>query len=161
MENTLALCVSHAIVRVMRIEQLQTHAEEEKSAREERLYEQYSDAIKRYHELQQSIPEAKEILFRGLPPANDDERSIATDELQRGALESACEEYAQKGEYYAERAMRMMEQLKSAEMTIRSLYFDAKQDSGALAELILDQHPWVETTVESANDETYEIEKAA
>jgi hypothetical protein len=142
-------------------EQFQTHAEEAKSARQERLFEQYRDAIKRYHELQQSIPEAKEILLRGLPPANDDERCVAADELQRGALESACEEYAQKGEYYAERAMRMLEQLKSAEMTIRALYFDAKSDSSELAELIVQQHPWVEYATEAANDDSFEVEKAA
>ncbi len=155
------LYVLRAIVRVMGHEELNVGTEPTPEAHHERLAEQYRTAIHRYEELRQALPETEAILYRGLPPANDDERHVATAQLQQEALEGVCEEYAQKGEYYAERAMRMLEQLKAAETTIRCLYFDAKRESNDLAELIRTEHPWVEYEAGAANDDTYEIEKAA
>jgi len=129
--------------------------------REERLAREYHEAVLRYEALKESAPEAQDILFQDRPAETPEEHAVASLTLQKEACEGEAEASAERGEMHAERAMRMLEQLKDAEVTILGLYCDAKNDSEEFAALIRAEHPWVETLLDTANNDSFEQEEVA
>lgn len=104
----------------------------------------YHEAVTRYNDLMNVVPEAEKILFRGeKPPRDEQERIIAEIDLKIDALRGEVEAFAQKENPYAERAMQMLAQFKEAEKTILCLYFDALNVSPEFAAVLRKEHPWL------------------
>ena len=160
MENALVLCVSHAIVRVMAGHESVPVPHESEKTRSEKIKEEYARALIRYFELKGAVNEQQEIV-QGQKPRTPEERMYADLSTLGDALIGQQEVYGQQNNMYAERATVMLEQLNTAKMTILGLYFDARQESDELARHILSEHPWIEAMLAAANDDTYEVEKAA
>jgi hypothetical protein len=141
-ENTLARLEVRAIVRDMK-EGLESLPVQETS--ETRAEREYTEAVSRYRELHAAVGEAENLVHNEKPAETYEEELIARLNLEREGLLGQAEAYAQKGEARAERSMRMLEQLKSAEQQILGLYFDARLHSQKLSDLIEKEHPWVVT----------------
>lgn len=125
----------------------------------ERKKEGYHEATTRYRELESVIPEAEKILFRGeAPPKDERERTITKLDLQIEACKGQAEAFAQQGNPYAERGMRMLAQFKEAEKTILCLYFDAEDASPEFAEILREEHPWIESKKGKAGEDLPEVE---
>jgi len=123
---------------------------------EARMAREYAEAVARYKELHSSVGEAENLMHKERPAETYEEELMARLALERGGLDGQAEAYAQKGEAYAERATRMLEQLKAAEEKILGLYFDARVHSQELADLIEKEHPWVVTYgYEAASGDEY------
>jgi hypothetical protein len=136
------------------------HAEVE--TREMRLAREYHEAVTRYKALKEVTPEAQDLIFRDRPAVTNEERVIASLDLQKAALEGEVEAFGQKGELHAAGAFEMFRQMNEAKTTILGLYFDALQESTELAEIIAEEQPWVKDVLrEAANDSSYEIKNAA
>jgi flagellar motor switch protein FliG len=129
-------------------------------ASETRAEREYAEAVSRYRELHAVVGETENLIHNERPAETYEEELIARLNLEREGLLGQAEAYAQKGEASAERSMRMLEQLKSAEQQILSLYFDARADSQELADLIEKEHPWVVTYGYEAPEDD-EISQAA
>jgi hypothetical protein len=114
----------------------------------------YSEAVKRYEALKDSVQEAEKI--EGIKDTEEG-RVIAKLDLQIDACNGQAEAYAQQGDPYAERAMRMLAQFREAEKTIVSLYFDAKNDSPEFAEILESEHPWLRS-VKGGDVEDYGVD---
>jgi hypothetical protein len=141
-------------------------------SREQELARAYHDVVLRYEALKDASPEAHELMFRDRVAETDDERAVATLTLQEEALANEAEALAQKSVdktltsseqrslAVQERSMRMLEQVTHAELAILGVYCDALRDSGELAAVIREDHPWVEKLVHAANGQ-YDQQQAA
>lgn len=120
--------------------------------------EQVRGAIKRFEALEASVPEAEDILFRGERPRFREELVMGGGELKAGACVQEAEAHADRGEYTAERAERMLEQLVQYENGIQGLYYDAlsRKDLEDLAAFIKKRHGTV-----AANDDVFQQNEAA
>lgn len=125
---------------------------------ESRKTEGYHTAVTRYNELVNAVPEAEKLVFNERPPRDEKEKLVAKLDLQIDACLGQAEAFAQQGNPYAERAMRMLGQFKEAEKTIISLYFDALETSPEFAEVLRSEHPWLGDTTESSDKELPEVE---
>ncbi len=130
--------------------------------RTERREREYHAAVLRYDELRNAVPEADKLLWHEQPAVNDGERAMARLNLEGEGFLGEAEARAQRGEPYAERAFRMLEQLERARATILGLYLDALRESPELAERIAREQPWVlECLREAANDSDDTVRQAA
>ena len=133
---------------------------ETQEAQESHIEREYAEAASRYQELHTSVAEADNLMHKERPAETYEEEVIARLELERQGLLGEAEAFAQKGEARAERAMRMLEQLKASEEQILVLYFDSRLHSQELADVIEKEHPWVVTYGYEA-PEDYELPEAA
>jgi hypothetical protein len=123
--------------------------ESDTSSRESRKQLSYREAVQRYYELKDAVPEAEKLMFRERPATSNEEKAIAKLELQIEGHESQAEAYAQQGDAYAERVMRMLAQFKEAEKTILEIYCDALgTGSEEFAEILREEHPWLGEAIE-------------
>jgi hypothetical protein len=127
---------------------------------------QCSEVVNRCRALIDVLPEAETLEYRERVADTPELKAMAKLELVKDALLSEAEAHAQQCEPYAERAARMLVQLKDAEMTIFGIYCDARQDSLELAGLVEEMFPWVSQYAVAANDDhdaagNFEIAEAA
>ncbi len=120
--------------------------------------EQIHRVVERFRVLEAAEPEAAELLLHGRPVTSDAEREVAACKLMKDSCAGEAEACGQRGEPYAERAARMLEQMLDAERIIVGLGRDAERDSDELAALIQGRHP---ALFESANDSSFEQKDAA
>lgn len=125
---------------------------------ESRKADGYHAAVTRYNELVNAVPEAEKLVFKERSPRDGKEKVIAKLDLQIGGCLGQAEAFAQQGNPYAERAMRMLGQFKEAEKTIVSLYFDAVETSPEFAEVLRNEHPWLGDTADLSEKELPEVE---
>ena len=130
------------------VDNLETNAESKKLL-------SYKEAVDRYKDLKESVPEAEKLIFNERPARSDKERVVAKLDLQIQACEGQAEAFEQSGDAIAERGMRMLGQFKEAEKTIMCLYFDAMQESPEFAEILRSEHPWLGNVLE---DDDYSMD---
>ncbi len=96
----------------------------------------YSDALKRFDELKAAVEEAGELTFREKPAVGEEEKTIAQLEIESEGCLGEAEACAQKGDPNGERVMQMLAQFKKAEKELLSIYFDARNESPELGEIL-------------------------